>query len=88
VFVFDVEQLRAVKRMVRRSKVSTKVLFLGGLDVSGPREIADPFGGELHQFETTYHRIARLVDVLAAKLASRKESADCIPSDERLPVCK
>jgi len=88
VFVFEVEQLRAVKRMVRRSKVSTKVFLLGGLEVSGPCEIADPFGRELHQFETTYHRIARLVDVLAAKLASRKESAECIPSDERLPVCK
>ena len=88
VFVFELEQLRAVKRMARRANVPTQVLVLGDFDVRGPLQIADPFGGDSHQFEATYDRIARLVDMVAASLASKQERTEYVTADEQLPICK
>jgi len=62
VFVFDFEQVRAVRQLARVHKKRINVFLLGALDREGPLEIQDPFGRSTAAFETAYARIARALE--------------------------
>jgi protein-tyrosine phosphatase len=62
IFVFDVDQFRAIKRLAKQQQMTRKVFFLGSLDIHQSLAIADPYGKDLRNFEETYDKIARLID--------------------------
>ena len=71
VFVFDrfnVARLRALP-----GPAHPRVLWLGDLDPSwsGKRAVIDPWGKEPEEFERTFERIDRCLDVLVDTLANR-----------------
>ncbi len=70
IFVFDVDQFRAIKRLAKTRKMNEKVFFLGSLDTHRGLAIADPYGKDLKMFKLTYDNIARLIDDAAAVVDS------------------
>jgi protein-tyrosine-phosphatase/predicted ATP-grasp superfamily ATP-dependent carboligase len=68
IFVFDVDQFRAIKRLAKQQQMTRKVFFLGSLDIHQSLAIADPYGKDLRNFEETYDKIARLIDGAVARV--------------------
>ncbi len=59
IFVFDADQVRAIRHIARIQRKRVPVMLLGALDLRGPLEIRDPFGQDAAAFETAYDRIAQ-----------------------------
>lgn len=66
IFVFDVDNFRALANFARLKPSPEKVFLLGSLATGEPLEIGDPYGRDLRTFEATYDRIAQLVHRAAA----------------------
>jgi protein-tyrosine-phosphatase len=67
VFVMDVEQLLAIRRL--HPSAFSKTFLLTSLAADTPLEVRDPVAGDAAVFQTCYDHIVRAVQPLARALA-------------------